>query len=154
MSFLLGMRNRRRGLVAPLDAVLVRWIDAAYHDIRPTNKARKRTQLRSIIERRRLMVIDTTMTKDLMLIKPNITKQEMIEEAAKLYAPRYLPIKRSCVCHPRRDCSATVYTHQDLTIYCPSAFLGTAASAAAKTSSIALTCQTRPKSDSGFTRPE
>ena len=32
--------------------------------------------------------------------------------------------------------------------------LGIAASAAAKTSSIALTCQTRPRSDSEFTLPE
>jgi hypothetical protein len=93
VGFLLSMRNRRGGLVAPLDAVLDRWIEAAFPDIRPTNGARKRKQLRSIIERRRLMVNDTTMAKDLMLINPNITKQEMIEEAAKLYDPRYLPLK-------------------------------------------------------------
>jgi hypothetical protein len=32
------------------------------------------------------------MTKDLVFTNPNITKQEMIEEAAKLYDPRYLPV--------------------------------------------------------------
>jgi hypothetical protein len=93
VSYLLNMRNHRGGLVGPVDTISDRWIAAACPGIRSTDKARKRKQLRSIIERRRLMVNDTTMAKDLMLLNPRITKQEMIEEAAKLYAPRYLPIK-------------------------------------------------------------
>jgi hypothetical protein len=78
--------------VAPLDAVVNRWIEAVCPNIRSTNKASKRKQLRSIIERRKLMVNDTTMAKDLMLINPRITKREMIEEETKLYDPRYLPV--------------------------------------------------------------
>lgn len=93
VGYLLQLRNHRGGLVATLETILDRWIDAKCPGIRSTDKARKRKQLRSIIERRKLMVNDTTMAKDLMLINPNITKQEMIEEAAKLYDPRYLPIK-------------------------------------------------------------
>lgn len=93
VSYLLNMRNHRGGLVAPLETVLDRWIDSECPDIRSTNKARKRNQLRSIIERHGLMANDTAMAKDLMLINPNITKQEVIEEAAKLYDPRYLPVK-------------------------------------------------------------
>lgn len=61
--------------------------------MRSTDKARKRRQFRSIIKRHGLMANDTTMAKDLMLINPNITKQEIIEEVAKMYDPRYLPIK-------------------------------------------------------------
>jgi hypothetical protein len=93
VSFLLGMRNCVGGLVAPLDAVVDRWIEAACPGTRSTDKARKRKQLRSIIERRKLMANDTTMAKDLMILNPRITKQEMIEEEARLYDPRYLPIK-------------------------------------------------------------
>ncbi|MDN7880969.1 hypothetical protein [Burkholderia aenigmatica] len=95
VRYLLGMRNRRGGLVGPLDTILDRWIAQACPGIRSTDKARKRKQLRSIIERRKLMVNDTTMAKDLALLNPNITKQEIIEEAAKLCALRYLPVKSS-----------------------------------------------------------
>jgi hypothetical protein len=59
VSFLLGMRNCVGGLVAPLDAVVDRWIEAACPGTRSTDKARKRKQLRSIIERRKLMANDT-----------------------------------------------------------------------------------------------
>ncbi|MGF6995183.1 hypothetical protein [Paraburkholderia sp. GAS32] len=82
VSYLLKMRNQRGGLAAPLDTILDRWIAAACLGIRSTDKARKRKQLRATIERRKLMVNDTTMAKDLMILNPNITKQEMIEEAA------------------------------------------------------------------------
>lgn len=93
VGYLLTMRNHRGGLVAPLDNILDRWIAAACPDIRSTDKARKRKQLRSIIERRNLMVNDTTMATDLMVVNPETTKQAIIEEAAKLYTSRYLPIK-------------------------------------------------------------
>ncbi|MFM0127285.1 hypothetical protein [Paraburkholderia sediminicola] len=98
----MGIRNRRGGPVAPLDAVLDRWIEAACLNIRSTDKARKKKQLRSIIERRKLMVNDQTMYKDLMTLNPRITKREMIEEATKLYDPRYLPIKgNAAVCQAK-----------------------------------------------------
>lgn len=92
-GYLLNMRNHRGGLVAPLDAVLDRWIAVHCPGIRSTNRARKRKQLRSIIERHKLMVSDTAMAKDLMLINPNITKQDVLEESAKMFDSRYLPIK-------------------------------------------------------------
>jgi hypothetical protein len=38
-----------------------------------------------------------TMAKDLQILNPNITKQEIIEEASKLYDSRYLPIKGAAV---------------------------------------------------------
>lgn len=92
-GYLLNMRNHRGGLVAPLNDVLDRWIAVESPGIRSTNRARKRRQLRSIIERHKLMVSDTAMAKDLMLINPNLTKQEVLEESAKLFDSRYLPIK-------------------------------------------------------------
>ena len=82
----LGMRNQRGGLVGPLDAILDRWIAQECPSIRSTDKARKRKQLRSIIERRGLMVNDVTMAKDLQILNPNITKQIILEEGAKRYA--------------------------------------------------------------------
>jgi hypothetical protein len=82
---LLQLRNHRGGLVATLDTILDRWIDAKCPGMWSTDKARKRKQLRAIIERRGLMVNDTTMAKDLMLFNPNLTKQQMMEESAKLY---------------------------------------------------------------------
>ncbi|WP_175784017.1 hypothetical protein [Burkholderia ambifaria] len=91
VRYLLQMRNHRGGLVGPLDAILDQWIARTCPGIRSTDKARKRKQLRSIIERRKLMVNDTTMAKDLALLNPNITKQQMVEEAAKFYTPRCLP---------------------------------------------------------------
>lgn len=89
VGYLLKMRNHRGGLVETLDTILDRWIYAACPGIRSTDKARKRNQLRSIIERRRLMVNDTTMAKDLQILNPNITKQDILEEGAKLYALRF-----------------------------------------------------------------
>ena len=85
-GYLLRLRNRRGGLVAPLDTILDLWIARECNDIRSTNKARKRKQLRSIIERRKLMINDVTMAKDLQILNPNITKQDILEEGAKLYA--------------------------------------------------------------------
>lgn len=93
VSFLVSMRNHRGGLVAPLDALLDQWIDLQYTNIRSTNKARKRKQLRAIIERRQLMTNDTTMVRGLMLLNPKMTKQDVIEEGAKRYNSRYLPIQ-------------------------------------------------------------
>jgi hypothetical protein len=91
VGFLLNMRNHRGGLVASLDSVLDRWIDSECPGIRTTNRARKREQLRAIIERRKLMASDTAMAKDLMLLNPNVTKQEVLEERAKLFNSHYLP---------------------------------------------------------------
>ncbi|GJH23803.1 hypothetical protein [Caballeronia novacaledonica] len=93
VSFLLSMRNHRGGLVAPLDTLLDQWIDRECPGIRSTNRARKRKQLRAIIERRGLMVNDTTMARSLMLLNPNLTKQNVIEEGAKRYNPRCLSLK-------------------------------------------------------------
>lgn len=91
VSFILRMRNHRGGLVAPLDTLLDQWIASQSPGIRSTNRARKRQQLRAIIERRKLMTNDTTMAKNLMLLNPNMTKQTVIEEGAKRYALRHLP---------------------------------------------------------------
>ncbi|SAK88650.1 hypothetical protein AWB82_06180 [Caballeronia glebae] len=85
VSFLLGMRNHRGGLVAPLDALLDQWIAIEHPDTSTTNRARKRKQLRAIIERRQLMANETTMARNLMLLNPNMTKQDVIEEGAKRY---------------------------------------------------------------------
>lgn len=93
VRYLLKMRNQRGGLVVPLDTLLDLWISWECPGIRSTDKARKRKQLRSIIERRKLMVSDVTMAKDLQILNPNITKQEIIEEAAKSLDGRILPIK-------------------------------------------------------------
>jgi hypothetical protein len=93
VGYLLNMRNHRGGLVATLDAVLDRWIAVESPGIRSTNRARKRRQLRSIIERHKLMVSDTVMAKDLMLINPNLTKQEVLEESSRLFDSRYLPLE-------------------------------------------------------------
>ena len=91
VAYLLKLRNHRGGLVAPLDTILNHWIDSECAGIRSTDKARKRKQLRTIITKRDLMANDTTMTKDLMLFNPNLTKQEMLEESAKLCT--VLPVK-------------------------------------------------------------
>lgn len=91
VSFLLSMRNHRGGLVAPLDALLDQWIDVECPGLRSTNRARKRKQLRVIIDRRQLMSNDTTMARNLMLLNPNMTKQDLIEEGAKRYNLRYRP---------------------------------------------------------------
>ncbi|SAL50872.1 hypothetical protein AWB73_05297 [Caballeronia turbans] len=85
VSFLLKMRNHRGGLLAPLESLIDQWIDCECPGIRSTNKARKRKQLRGIIDRRRLMTNDTTMARNLMLLNPNMTKQDVIEEGAKRY---------------------------------------------------------------------
>lgn len=82
VRYLLGMRNHRGGLVGPLDTILNLWIAWDCPGIRSTDKARKRKQLRSIIERRKLMVNDVTMAKDLQILNPNITKQAILEEWA------------------------------------------------------------------------
>ncbi|MBR8284599.1 hypothetical protein [Burkholderia vietnamiensis] len=95
VCYLLKMRNQRGGLVGSLDTILDLWITRECPGVRSTDKARKRKQLRSIIERRKLMANDVTMAKDLALFNPNITKQEMIEEAVKLCALRHLPAKSS-----------------------------------------------------------
>lgn len=84
VRYLLQMRNQRGGLVAPLETLLDRWIARECLSIRATDKARKRKQLRSIVERRKLMVNDPTMVKDLQILNPNITKQGILEEGAKL----------------------------------------------------------------------
>ncbi|MEC4599258.1 hypothetical protein [Burkholderia vietnamiensis] len=76
------MRNQRGGLVGPLDAILARECPG----VRSTDKVRKRKQLQSIIERRKLMTNDVTMAKDLQTLNPNITKQGILEESAKRYA--------------------------------------------------------------------
>jgi transposase InsO family protein len=76
-----------------LDALLDQWIASESPGIRSTNRARKRKQLRGIIERRRLMTNDTTMARNLMLLNPNMTKQDVLEEGGKRYNRRYLPIK-------------------------------------------------------------
>jgi hypothetical protein len=86
VRYLLQLRNQRGGLVRPLDALLDLWIARECLSIGSTDKARKRKQLRSIIERRKLMVNDLTMAKDLQILNPNITKQDVLEEGAKLYA--------------------------------------------------------------------
>jgi hypothetical protein len=39
------------------------------------------------------MVSDVTMAKDLQILNPNITKQDIIEEAAKLVDGWILPVK-------------------------------------------------------------
>ncbi|MGF6443623.1 hypothetical protein [Paraburkholderia youngii] len=87
VRYLLKMRNQRGGLVGPLDAILDRWIARACPEIRSTDKARKRKQLRSIIERRKLMVNDVTLAKDLQILNPNITKQGILEEGAIRVCP-------------------------------------------------------------------
>jgi hypothetical protein len=69
------------------------------------DKARKRKQLRSIIERRSLMANDTAMAKDLMLFNPNLTKQRMIEESADLCT--VLPIKGAAVSASANSCPRT-----------------------------------------------
>ncbi|WP_186039110.1 hypothetical protein [Burkholderia gladioli] len=99
MRYLLQMRNHRGGLVGPLDVILDRWIARECPGIRSTDKARKRKQLRSIIERRKLMVNDVTMAKDLQILNPNVTKQAILEEGAKRYAKWAV---RSC--GTQRDC--------------------------------------------------
>ncbi|MEX3853693.1 hypothetical protein AB3X94_06450 [Paraburkholderia sp. BR10923] len=86
VRYVLEMRSQRGGLVGPLDTLLDLWIAWEYPGIRSTDKARKRRQLRSIIERRKLMVNDVTMAKDLQILNPNITKQGILEEGAKRYA--------------------------------------------------------------------
>ncbi|HDR9030271.1 TPA: hypothetical protein QDB14_004508 [Burkholderia vietnamiensis] len=86
VRYLLQMRNHRGGLVGPLDTLLDLWIAWDCPGIRSTDKARKRKQLRSIIERRKLMVNDVTMAKDLQILNPNVTKQAILEEGAKRYA--------------------------------------------------------------------
>ncbi|HEF4840211.1 TPA: hypothetical protein SAO52_004996 [Burkholderia vietnamiensis] len=86
VRYLLQMRNHRGGLVGPLDVILDLWIARECPGIRSTDKARKRKQLRSIIERRKLMANDVTMAKDLQILNPNIAKQDILEEGAKLYA--------------------------------------------------------------------
>ena len=43
------------------------------------------------------MANDPTMANDRQILNPNITKQEIIEEASKLYDSRYLPIKDAAV---------------------------------------------------------
>lgn len=73
--------------------MLDQWIDCECSDIRSTNKARKRKQLRAIIERRQLIANDTTMARDLMRLNLNMTKQDLLEEGGKRYNPRYLPLK-------------------------------------------------------------
>ncbi|MGF6265042.1 hypothetical protein OKW49_005970 [Paraburkholderia youngii] len=86
VRYLLKMRNQRGGLVGRLDDILDRWIAQACPEIRSTDKARKRKQLRSIIERRKLMANDTTMARDLQILNPSITKQAILEEGAELCA--------------------------------------------------------------------
>ncbi|HEP6278458.1 TPA: hypothetical protein VDA67_001894 [Burkholderia vietnamiensis] len=86
VRYLLEMRNHRGGLVGPLDAVLDLWIAWECPGIRSTDKARKRKQLRSIIERRKLMTNDVTMAMDLQILNPNVTKRGILEEGAKRYA--------------------------------------------------------------------
>jgi hypothetical protein len=86
VRYLLQMRNQRGGLVRSLDALLDLWIAWDCPGIRSTDKARKRRQLRSLIERRKLMVNDVTMAKDLQTLNPNITKQGILEEGARRYA--------------------------------------------------------------------
>ncbi|MGP8442378.1 hypothetical protein ACT2E5_09615 [Burkholderia vietnamiensis] len=99
VRYLLQMRNHRGGLVGPLDVILDLWIARECPGIRSTDKARKRKQLRSIIERRKLMVNDVTMAKDLQILNPNVTKQAILEEGAKRYAKWAV---RSC--GTQRDC--------------------------------------------------
>lgn len=86
VRYLLQMRSHRGGLVRPFDELLNLWIARECPGIRPTDKARKRKQLRSVIERRNLMVSDVTMAKDLQILNPNITKQGILEDGAKAYA--------------------------------------------------------------------
>ncbi len=38
------------------------------------------------------MANDLTIAKNLQILNPNITKQEIIEDASKLYDSRYLPV--------------------------------------------------------------
>ncbi|MBN3791862.1 hypothetical protein [Burkholderia sp. Ac-20353] len=86
VRYLLEMRNHRGGLIRPLCDLLDLWIARECPGIRSTDKARKRQQLQSIIERRKLMVNDVTMAKDLQILNPNITKQSILEEGARAYA--------------------------------------------------------------------
>lgn len=86
VRYLLEMRNQRGGLVSSLDALLDLWIARECPCLRSTDKARKRKQLRSIVVRRKLMVNDVTMAKDLQILNPNITKQGILEEGARRYA--------------------------------------------------------------------
>ncbi|KAB0657133.1 hypothetical protein [Burkholderia diffusa] len=86
VRYLLEMRNHRGGLIRPLRDLLDLWIARECPGIRSTDKARKQKQLQSIIERRKLMVSDVTMAKDLQVLNPNITKQGILEEGATAYA--------------------------------------------------------------------
>ncbi|CAB4050201.1 hypothetical protein [Paraburkholderia phenoliruptrix] len=87
VRYLLKLRNQRGGLVGPLDAILDHWIARACPAVRSTDKARKRKQLRSIVERRKLMVNDVTMAKDLQVLNPRLTKQGILEESAIRVCP-------------------------------------------------------------------
>ncbi|SAK40114.1 hypothetical protein AWB75_00159 [Caballeronia catudaia] len=104
VAYLLAMRNRRGGLTAGLDAVIDRWIAFAYPGLLSNHKARKRKELKGIIEKRRLMVNDLTMARDLQILNPAITKQDILEEAARVFS--VLPVRGKT--HSAIGISATI----------------------------------------------
>jgi hypothetical protein len=84
VTYVLKMRNRRGGLVVDLDTVVDLWISHQYPEMRSTDKSRKRRRLAAILEKRRIMVNSQTLASDLQVLG-NPTKQEIIEESARVF---------------------------------------------------------------------
>lgn len=90
VRYVLKMRNGRGGLLDTLKAVLDRWIDHAYPDIRINYKARKRAALRAILYRRGILHDDQTLTRDFQLLRRS-TKKENLGDGVR--AALVLPIR-------------------------------------------------------------
>ncbi|SFU26697.1 hypothetical protein [Paraburkholderia aspalathi] len=84
VTYVLKMRNRRGGLIVDLDTVIDFWISNKYPEMRSTDKSRKRRRLAAVLEKRRIMVNSQTLASDLQVLG-NPTKQEIIEESARVF---------------------------------------------------------------------
>jgi hypothetical protein len=70
--------------VVDLDKVISLWISHTQPASNATNKSRVRRRLAAILEKRRIMVNSQTLASDLQVLG-NPTKQEIIEESARVY---------------------------------------------------------------------
>ncbi len=95
ISYILNMRNRRGGLVEDLVTLVDRWIGFKHPEIADANKARKRKSLISILEINKIMANSQTLVRDLQILG-NPTKQEIIEEGAKVYTIIDIRAKPGC----------------------------------------------------------